>query len=62
MKKSLKKYEDSFVIRSISVSGNQAVVIYRTTDDSVCSETTSTLVKRNGQWLILKEVNKEVKN
>ena len=62
MKKSLKKYVDSFVIRSISVSGNQAVVIYRTTDDSVCSETTSTLVKRNGQWLILKEVNKEVKN
>ena len=58
MKESFKQVADSFKIVSVKVDGNDAVAVYTEYDpvDKRNKKTQATFAKRNGKWLLVKEV------
>lgn len=58
----MKKEVESFSIKSIKVSGENAIVIYQSfnTEKNKFEETTCHMVKRNGKWLFFKERSKYI--
>jgi hypothetical protein len=60
MQGKLQAVVDSFTPRSITVNGNNAVIVYTDKDLNTgkLKETTCTLVKQNNKWLISKEAAK----